>query len=346
MVLFVFALPGRFAEWCDAVTAQLARSALGPVALVHANTLQEISLGMISSGLSQAIVAARQPGGRVRAALVEAGRSLVVATDDLRIACAEVAQEEQARLPAAVQAIASSWATLMGCLSAPGALVVSADRDVFDGVAVAVAIARHFDLALSEQDIAEIVHDMQPIGVASERDQAERWWNSLPAAAQEMALGAVGPYLDNARDGHLSPITWARDLFFLGDQPNERATGPVDITGRARCLLHGPYIMLPAGSWSLSLTMLFSREAAEHEFLVEICTDRLLASGTIRPQREGSTESNLDFSLDDLTEYPIAIRVSLVRAAFDGAITMVGATLIRAASAADAPQSALVVASE
>ena len=335
MLLFVVALPGRFAEWCDAVTVQLACRALGPTAIVRANTLQEISLGMISGGFSHAVVAARQPGGRVRAALVEAGRSFVVATDDPRIACAEIAQEQQAKLPAAVQEIASSCAALVGYACAPGALVISADRGGFDGVATAVAIARHFELTLSQDDISEIVRDLEPIDFAAE----PQWWNSLPAAAREMALGAIGVYLGDAPDAHLLPITWVGDLFFLGDRPTERATGPVDITGRARCLLHGPYIMLPPGSWSLSLTMLFSRGAAEHEFLVEICTDGPLASGRIRPQQDGSAEVTVDFALDDSTEHTISIRVSSMRAAFDGAIAVVGATVVRAASAADTPLS-------
>jgi hypothetical protein len=96
--------------------------------------------------------------------------------------------------------------------------------------------------------------------------------------------------------------------------------------------------MLPPGLWSLSLTMRFSREAAEHEFLVEICTEHPLASGTIRPQQEGSAEVTVDFALADSTEHPIAIRVNSLRAAFDGAITVVGATLVRAADAPPAGQ--------
>ncbi len=343
MLLFVIGLQSAFAEWCDAVTVELARRALGPTELIRGDTLEQIALNVIATGASQAVVSSRQPGGRLRAALVEAGRSFVVATDDPRIACAEVAQEQQAKLPDAIQAIASSCAAVMGYLSAPGALVISADRD---GLATAAAIARHFELTLGEDDIAEIVRDLEPTGFAAGQDGAGHWWNSLPAAAREMALGAIGPYLGDAPDGHLLPITWARELFFLGDQPNQRATGPIDITGRARCLLCGPYIMLPPGAWSVSLTMLFSREAAEHEFLVEICTDRSLASGTIRPQQEGSAAVAIDFALGDSTEHPINIRVSSVRAAFDGAIAVVGATLVPAASAADAPPAALVSADE
>ena len=346
MVLFVFGLPGRFAEWCDAMTARLALRALGPTAIVRANTLQEISLGVISGGFSQAVVAARQPSGRVCAALVEAGRHFIIATDDARIACAELAAEQQADLPAAVQAIASSCAALGGYLAAPGALVISTDRDGFDGVATATAIARHLELALDDDEIAEIVGDLGPEGFAAERQRAEQWWASLPAPAREMVLGAISLYLGDAPDGRPPPIIWARDLFLLGDRPTERATSPVDITGRARCLIQGPHIMLPPGSWSLCLTMLLSREAAEHEFLVEICTDRVLASGTIPPQREGSAAINLDFVLDDFAEQPIAIRVNSTRAAFDGTIAVVGATLDRTPAAADASPAPLVLSGE
>jgi hypothetical protein len=334
MVLFVLGLPGRFAEWCDELTARLSRRALGSTAIVRANTLQEITLGMIGGGFSQAIVAARQPSGRLCAALVEAGRRFIIATDDVQIACAELAGEELAELPAAVQAIASSCAALIGHLAAPGGLVIAADRDGFDGVATAVAVARHFEFNLGEDDISEIVRDMEAGGFA-ERKRDGQWWDNLPRAAREMALGAIGPYLGDAPDGHPPPITWTRDLFFLGDRPNERPTGPIDITGRARCLIQGPHIILPPGSWSLSLTLLFSREGAEHEFLVEICADHPLASGSIRPQQEGSAAIDLDFALDDSTEQPISIRVSTVRAAFDGTIAMVGASLARAAASAD-----------
>jgi|SRR5579863_8541754 len=343
MALFVLGLPGRFAEWCDELTARLARRALGPTAIVRANTLQEISLGMINGGFSQALVAARQPSGRVCAALVEAGRNFIIATDDPRTACAELAEEQQANLPAAAQAIASSCAALIGYLTAPGALIVSPDRDGFDGVATAAAIARHFEFALSDDDIAEIVGDLEPAGFAAERQRAGQWWDSLPTTAREIVLGAIGSYLGDATDGPRSPITWARELFFLGDRPKERTTGPIDITGRARCLIQGPHITLPPGSWSLCLTLQFSREGAEHEFLVEICTDRLLASGTLRPQREGTAAINLDFVLDNLTEQPISIRVSSARAAFDGAIAVVGATLDRAPAAAEASPAPLVL---
>jgi hypothetical protein len=82
-----------------------------------------------------------------------------------------------------------------------------------------------------------------------------------------------------------------------------------------------------AGSWSLSLELLFSRETTEHDFLLEVVADRQVASRTIRPQTEGAVEVNLAFTLEPTTDHPIAIRLSTQRAAFDGTVVVVGAVL-------------------
>ena len=107
------------------------------------------------------------------------------------------------------------------------------------------------------------------------------------------AEGAPAPYITYFDTGHLTPITWARELFFLGDRPSERASWIVDITGRARCLIQGPGIMIAPGNWLAIVKLLFSREATEHEFQVELHSDRMLGEAAVRPEREGGTRSQL-----------------------------------------------------
>ena len=346
MFFFVFGLPGGFAEWCDAATTELARRALGPTELIRADTLEQIALQVIGTGMSQAVVSSRQPGGRLRAALVENGRNFIVALDDPRMALVELVLGQGIGLAAATQTMASSCAALIGYAAAPGALTLEGVRVPQEAETVA-AIARHLRIAMDDSEIAEFIGNRAAPESTRSLHDAVAWWSGLAAPEREMAAGALAPYIEHRESGVLPSITWTGDLFFLGDRPNERASGPVDITGRARCLIAGPHIMLPPGSWSMSLTALFSRETTEHDFLVEICTDRPLASITIRPQREGSAEGTIDFALDDSTEHPIAIRISSMRAAFDGAITVVGATLDRAVSAtADASDAGLVLAGE
>jgi hypothetical protein len=346
MWFFVFGLPGAFAQWCDTVTAELVKRAFGSSELIHADSLEQFAVCAIMTGASRGVVSSRQPSGGLRTALVANGRNFVVAREDPRMALIDLVLGQGIGLADATRAVASGCAALGGFRSAPGALVLQSDRDWPQAAATVAAIADHLQIGVDDSEIDDLVANLAERDTARPLHDAVAWWSGLAVSEQAMASGALAPFIEHQENGELPPITWTRDLFFSGDRPNERAAGPLDITGRARCLLRGPDIMLPPGSWSLSLTMRFSREAAEHEFLVEICTDYPLASGTIRPQQEGRAGVTIDFALGASTEHPIAIRVSSLRAAFDGAITVVGATLVRTASAADAAPAGLLPAGD
>ena len=327
MLYFVIGLPGRFTEWCDAVTTEIARRALGPTELVRADTLEEISLWMMRTGASRGVVASRQPGGRLRSALVEAGRTFLVVVEDPRTALAEAVRGISNDVAAAVQLVASSCAGITRYVSSPGALGLFRDRDGADPVNTVRAIAHHLTLDVSDAEVVKLVEELAAGGLTFERNDGAAQWEGLGADERRVVAGAVGPFVTYLATGNLPPIAWERELFFLGDRPGERATGIIDVTGRARRLLDGPHIMLPPGSWSLSLRLLFSRETTEHDFLLEVVTDRQVASRTIRPQAEGVLKVNLPFALEATTDHPIAIRLSTQRAAFDGTVAVVEARL-------------------
>jgi len=327
MLYFVIGLPGRFTEWCDAVTAEVARRALGPTELVRADTLEEISLWMMRTGASRGVVASRQPGGRLRSALTDAGRAFLVVVEDPRTALVEAVQRRPDDVSAAAQLVASSCAGIIRYVSSPGALALFRDRDGGDPVNTARAIARHLTLDVSDAEIVELVDELAAAGLTFERSDGAAQWEELGADERRVVAGSVGPFATYLTTGNLPPITWERELFFLGDRPGERATGIIDVTGRARCVLDGPHIMLPPGSWSLLLKLLFSRETTEHDFLLEVVAGRQVASRTIRPHAEGVLEVNLPFALEATTDHPIAIRLSTQRAAFDGTVAVVEARL-------------------
>jgi hypothetical protein len=344
MLYFVIGLPGRFTEWCDAATAEIAQRALGPTELVRADTLEEISLAMIRTGAARAVVASRQPGGRLRSALVKAGRAFLVVLEEPQTAFAEAVQKQPNDAAAAAQLIASSCAGMTRYVTSPGALTLFRDHHGRSPVITARAIAAHLALNVSDADIVEIVSDLAAAGLAFERRDGAARWDGLGIDERRVVDGALGPFVTYLTTGNLPPIIWERELFFLGDRPSERATGIIDVTGRARRLLHGPYIMLPPGSWSLTLTLLFSRETTEHDFLLEVVADRQVASRTIRPQAEGAFEVNLAFALEAATDQPIAIRLSTQRAAFDGTVAVVGAVLTTDGAALAETGSAVVAA--
>jgi hypothetical protein len=247
------------------------------------------------------------------------------------LALADLVLRRGISLPAAVQQVASSCAAVANYLAAPGAmkLVPRGDGQL---VTIARAIARHLGLTLDETAIVDTVEDLAAAGLAPDRPADLGWWEGLQGDGRRIAEGALAPFIDYLATGNLPPLLWERELFFIGEAGAERAAGTVDITGRARCLLHGPHVTLPPGAWSLALRLQLSREAADHEFRVEVFADSQLASGTIRPEAEGRVEAHLAFEVDDQSDHPVAIRLSTQRAAFDGAVTLLGATLVRAAS--------------
>jgi len=148
-------------------------------------------------------------------------------------------------------------------------------------------------LDVGDADIVDIVNDLAATGLSFERSDGTARWDWLSVDEQRVVTGAVGPFVTYLTTGDLPPIRWERELFSLADRPSERATGIIDVTGRARRVLDGPHIMLPPGSWSLSLKLLFSRETTEHDFLLEVIADRPVASRKIQPRAEGAFEVNL-----------------------------------------------------
>src|SRR5262249_14046603 len=329
MIVFSVGLPGRFAEWCDAVVSRLARHALGSVEVVSLNTLEELALAMIRTGASHFVVCSRQPGGGVQSALTQAGKRFIAVLDEPRIALRDLALQPGYDLIAATRAVASSCAAMLGYSSLPGALVLTAGDEAQDPLSLASAIARHLELDISEPEIETIICALREGGVVPRRSADNAWWDSLAEPEKALINGALGAYVDYYTGGDLTGITWERELFFVGDQPNERATRPIDVTGRARCLIYGPYIMLPPGSWSVSVLLGFSKEAAELGYVAEIVAGTHLSRVNLRPEGEGVFEANLAISIEPSMGHPVEVRLFSERAGFDGRLALGQVTLRR-----------------
>jgi hypothetical protein len=168
-------------------------------------------------------------------------------------------------------------------------------------------------LNVSDTDISEIVDDLAAAGLTYERSDGAARSDGLGVEEQRVVDGAVGPFVTYLATGNLPPIIWERELFFLGDWLGERATGLIDVTGRARRLL-------------------------------AVLADRQVASRIIRPHAEGAFEVNLAFTIEATTDHPIAIRLSSQRAAFDGTVAVIEAVLTTDGAAMAETGSALLAA--
>jgi hypothetical protein len=320
MILFSLGFPGAFAEWCDRVAAQLALRSLGPTEIVPANTLEDLARQLIRTDGHRRLVVSRQPDARMRQCHADNIGRVVLALGDPREAVAHRVVSEGLDLVTAIRVVANSCATLTGYLRLPNVLVLREGHDGADARAAAAAIAEHLGLPATSTDIAEILASLP--APASRQSGAAReiqaWQETLDTGQRELIDGALGAYVEYFKHGSFGKLIWGRQLFFLGDCHSAAPIGNLDITGRSRCLIFGPYLIVPPGSWTAHVTLGCSNEVAGMSFFIEVFTSAQLGSTILQPDKGGIFEANLEFTIGNTENTPIEVRIYNQRAAFDG----------------------------
>src|SRR5205085_4031300 len=116
----------------------------------------------------------------------------------------------------------------------------------------AETIAAHLGLSLSLNDVSEVLAGLAATGLAPNLDTHGGWQEGLDERAQAILNGALRPYFAHLTTGaDLEPLIWEPELLYVSEEPPAPvpvpATGPIEITGRVRFLVYGPFIMLPRG---------------------------------------------------------------------------------------------------
>lgn len=326
MFFFCIGLPSRFTEWCQAVTAHLVEQILGPTQGIEVDTLDQFAVQAIRAESPYVVVGSWQIAGQLWAVLGETNKPFILTGGDPRHALENLAARHGVDFLEATRVVAKSCATLVSCAAMPGALVLDAGRDAADPLATAAAIARHFGLAVGDGEITNLLGPLAAADLLPDREAHRSWWERLDDVQRALVAGAVDPYSAGLAGGDLGPITWERDLFYMREEPptehDPPASRPIDVTGRPRHFLYGPYITLPPGAWSATIALGFSAEAAELSYRVEVCagTEAVLSAVTLQPGQQQVVEANLSFSIavPDMVE----IRILNERAAFDGRLAL------------------------
>jgi hypothetical protein len=326
VILISIGMPSQLAEWCDALLLGLANRCLEPVEAVALNSLDELAVAVLGARAGHLVVCSRQPAIRLQAALVDSGRPFVVALGDPRAALRDLAQRPGYDLVTATRAVASSCAAIHSLTKAPQALVLSGAPG-FDPAAAATAIARHFGLPVALEAIAAVIDELGTVGRMRDDQEDSGWWQGLGERDQAIADGALQPFgADWTASTGPEPFIWEPELFFVDDGSPVQAPASnarlVDITGRPRFVIYGPYITLPPGAWSARIVLGFSAETAGMSFLVEVFAGRQLAHTRISPTTEQIIETDLSFVIDQLADQPVQIRIVNERAAFDGRLAL------------------------
>lgn len=151
-----------------------------------------------------------------------------------------------------------------------------------------------------------------------------------PPQPVESVRPAVRVALEAFNGGAPEPgqdIVWSERIFRY-DQRAARAAqaiGELDVTGRPRILVYGPYLGLPPGRWRTRVRFLVNQTAATKEFRIDWGSPHDFVSTTVVPPHAGVFEVELehDWRSTDFGE----IRLWLMEGAFDGILHFLGANV-------------------
>ena len=120
-------------------------------------------------------------------------------------------------------------------------------------------------------------------------------------------------------------LHWAVDQFRYDRNEPESSAAPheIDLTGRRRILIWGPYVELPKGRWRARTKLSFDRRATNYNFAVEFGAASAFERMNFRPDKEGLYEVEVEF--DFTGELRAELRIIVDQGVIGGVIGFYGA---------------------
>lgn len=179
---------------------------------------------------------------------------------------------------------------------------------------------------------ALIVSGNQLNQIRERRFRLTDWLSIQPPRAGDVVpvRPAVRTALSLFADGPPQPgleTVWSERIFQYDERAAREwvAAGQLDITGRPRILVYGPYLALPSGVWRATIRFAVDDQAAKRELRVDWGTPADFQSTAVSPKTAGVYEVVMEQSWPDTAM--AEIRVLMMEGAFDGRLDFLGATV-------------------
>lgn len=130
---------------------------------------------------------------------------------------------------------------------------------------------------------------------------------------------------------------WSLDSLSYDKRAARTATPArdIDLTGRPRILVYGPYVALPPGLWRAKVRFSIDAAAAGRQFRIDWGAQSHYASETFTPGRAGVYELELDYRWT--TAEPAEVRFIIMEGCFSGAASVLGVKVSLIGAADDSP---------
>jgi hypothetical protein len=323
VIIFTGGLPGPVQALSLAIIRGLISRCLSPSLIeIASDTLDPILPALLETRAHHAVVCTHIPSVELRMEIVKSGSPLLICEDEPGWTVFDLTRNPEINFIHAVRIVANVVASVFD-VSFPGVLAIRPEdfrrpHETFRRFAAWLGLQPSDDdlRLLAKDPVIEALIASFPTRVRS------GWEPSFSDTEQKVIRGATDAYLPKAEGAVLGEIVWRRELFLMGDDATQAPLQALDVTGRARLIIYGPYVRLPPGSWLGRLYIGFSASAVGLRFDIEARAGPLqLILTSIEPKTEGVFEIFLRFNVPS-TNDPVEVRLFSSTAAFDGKLAL------------------------
>lgn len=338
-LLVAFGTPGNMSSWGITALQAIVHEAYSNYCFFPIETLPDLKNAWSTRTSDNVIVFAQHPDAALCDFFLRSKTPYIVFTEDVLDSVFYLVQHFRRQDSGITQAVSASIACLSQMKS--HAFLISIERQKFGTIQIhhiltyicrklgipltTAAMARC--LKLLGADAGRLITRIDQIPTLEESAEKINHFYSAPGVGRdaitgdlrEVALKVLEPFNGKILHDQVSSLTWPQESFLLADKGGEAAIGAIELVGKARCLVYGPYFHLPAGQWNARFFLDIDENIYGQIFTIEIFSEDILGKIRILPSGTGSFAAETTFRVER-PKLPIEVRLFTDTGSIEGSI--------------------------
>lgn len=340
MLLTVFGVPTAAAAHGLQIVKAFFAVMVGEFDFLSSATLEQLRSSWASVTQQHVLYHHELPAAEVVSFFRQAQAPMLVFVDD-PIAVAEALQQERGLNDIQSARAASIHVSVLEEIwAAPDVMVINAGFNRTLSLNEFVrSLAAFLSLPCSDHQVLQVAGLLQQQnGSRIERDQPWEIPNSNQGDAvirreystEETAQmhRYLGSYRSVSTQQPLRAVVWPEEIFVSLDQGGHGLNGMLDMTGRQRSIIDGPWFGLPRGRWRATIEFAVADNLMGCVMQVNVFGHTVLRQGRVTLPESGRYMCDLDFQHDD-ARVPLVIQFTLDRGVLQGRFGLVQVKLMK-----------------
>jgi hypothetical protein len=319
MLVSVFGDPSQDAIFATKAIQSLVENAFGSYHWIYEGTAADLATALAEASHRNVIFFSDAPDYHISKVFLEGNAPLVVLVHNpIRIVDSLILERKFDAITS-TRLTSLSLSCLHDLVLCPRAYVISEPLDITNIAKHLTRLANVCRIPVDDVILEKAVKCLMPLG--QNKARTNRGPDAMSACLES--------FESLLRKTAVNQICWPREVFLNADEQGAFVTAPVNLTGRARLFLYGPYLHVPRGLWIAEITFEIRENFSGNILKVDICFEEVAGEWKFQLPENGIYTFELSLKIFE-PRHPVQIRFFLMEGAIEGSFDLKRVNLRRA----------------